>query len=183
MDLTLSFNIEYSTSFASVAVNSVGADNPGLFNEVVAHEKSHVDQYFEAAISKDVSFSFGGKTYKGAADKVMTDVYAAMEAKMKSDVQAKIDKGDFKSQEDVNKYVQNQAKSINKEFEKATQNIVGQMQKNILDKYDKSKMTSAQVAAVENNANERATKKLNGKVKYLNGSAPVKYKGKMLPVN
>lgn len=57
------------------------------------------------------------------------------------------------------------------------------MQKNILDKYDKSKMTKEQVNKVENDANSRASKKLNGNVKYLDGDKPVKYKGEILPTN
>lgn len=183
IDLTITFNVEYSGALSPVAQNSAERENPGLYNEVKAHEESHVDQYFEAAVSKDVSFSYGGKEFKGAADKVLTDIYDAMNSKLKADVQGKIKNGDFKSQAEVDKYVQNKSKAMGAEFQKATGNVVGQMQKNILDKYDKSKMTKEQVNKVENDANSRASKKLNGNVKYLDGDKPVKYKGKILPTN
>ena len=124
--------------------------------ETHAHEESHVDQYFEAAISKNVIAKFDGKDYTGSADKVTTDISNKMDENLQKDVDSKIKAGYFKTKKDFDAYVK-----------KA--------------KYDKSKMTKEQIDAVEKDANERAFKKLKGQMKYLNRRRAVYYKGKILP--
>lgn len=89
--------------------------------------------------------------------------------------------GDFKSKEDYGKYIAAQQKSLNTQLASIFDNLLEQMQGNINDKYNKSTSTPAEIRAVENNANGRASKKLAGKVQCLNGQKPVTYKGAILP--
>lgn len=179
--LELIFNVTYSAAFAYMSVNSIERDNPGIFIETQAHETSHVDQYFEAAVSSGVTYSYNNKPYSGSADNVLAKIREEMITKLRTKLNEQSKSGKYKSQKDFDSYANGEIKMLNQEFEKIVRNILEQMQKKILEKFDKRRLTQNQIQEYEDDANRRAFRKLKGKMKYFNGEKPVRYKGKILP--
>lgn len=178
-DFTLNVNVQFTSNFTSGGGGSMEKENPGLFREVKAHEDGHVNQNFEAAKkSISVTINVGGKpiTYSGRPDQVLTKAYNAFDVKLKTETQAKINNGDFKSQADVDGYMKTETdKFMTTTFEELKTKVVGKIADNLKTGMDPKKKD------LEKDANDRAAKKLGaGTIKYNNGKTPIKHKGKQL---
>jgi RHS repeat-associated protein len=198
-DVKLHFNINYHKLFNGATKNSLLLSHPDLFKEVQAHESSHIDQFFEAAVAKPISVTIFGKTFSGKADEVVQKAMVQLNAdvtiyqsaeykKIDANIQKRIDNKEFTSQSQVDKAIKTEKKNADKRINSFAQKKVAEiqsavtagLQKNITDKYDKSKQSDDQIQVIEDDANKRASKKLGGSIPYLSGKKPVKINGKVL---
>ncbi len=138
-------------------------DNPGLFDEVQAHEEGHADQY-EDVLKNDDTFSYGD--YKGS----IVEVFDNALSDIQSNHQGMMD----------NAKSEGEANDIKKSFANSVSTLVGSLSNQT---YNKVQGKYNGKTNTENDANRRATSKLrsNGKsINYINNNKKIMYDGKPL---
>lgn len=147
----------------------LNGSNPGLSDEVLAHEKGHVEQWKRAYKSK-ITIEYGGKKYSGYIDEIIT--------KASNDLLKKYDKK-YKNKEEAlaaqKKYQQEQGNVISK-------SLVAIQQKRL----ELSAKGSDGKADLELDANQYSDKKLKAEgksgIQYANGKRKAIYRSKAVDI-
>lgn len=172
---SVSFNVQtrYSSSFGPDGNGPMEQQNPGLFSQTQAHEEGHQGQFDDASKTK-IKIKFNKKDYENTADEVMNEIKKDYDDETKRESES-IDESKRK------KYVDKRMKQF-KEVESEAMNSV----KQALDKKLKNLEETLDLQPgkyndepAENDANERAVKKLGHPLKYHGGNLP-KYNGIIL---
>lgn len=150
--------------------SSFNKENPGLHNQVMAHEQGHNAQFNQVIQQDGYKYSVGGKEVSGKLDKVITNFMKALNKEIDA-----LNKSGFSSEKDRNAAQEKIQGKIMSFYKSVGQQIEQKMN-----------ATFGEKDGIENDANEKATATLrkNGEgTNYINGQTPIKENGKEVPKN
>jgi RHS repeat-associated protein len=156
-------DVQYHEKFSPNGKGPLEQANKGLFVEVEAHESGHVDIIKEVVEASTYSYSvkYNGKTFKskGKADKVLTEIHNFLLAEFTIVAEKMLTEN--KSREEIVK----KRMEVSKIEKDAAYAIGDEIQSRLNDLKNKENFENN-----EENANQRATIKLNNNTPWLNNS-------------
>lgn len=175
-DVKVNVVISMSNHFAGGPSNqnnpgsTFNKENPGLHNQVMAHEQGHNSQFKQVIQQDGYKYSVGGKEVTGKLDKVVTSFMKALNKEVSA-----LNEAGFSSE---------------KERDAAQKTIAGKVSsffKSMGEQIDqKMNATFGGENGVENDANAKAVRTLvkNGDgTNYITGQTPITENGKEVPKN
>jgi RHS repeat-associated protein len=173
-DVKVNIAISMNNGFAGGPSNSnnpnssFNRENPGLHNQVMAHEKGHAEQFKQVIQQGGYQYNVDGKQVTGKLDQVSSSFLKSINKQVKA-----LNKQGFSSKQAL------------ADAQKAISAKVAAFNQSMADQIDqKMDKTFGGETGVENHANKTSASELkkNGEgTNYISGETPIKENGKAVP--